>query len=263
MFDVTYLGALTAGVLTFLSPCILPLVPAYLCFISGQSLEQIAGRGNIRPNSVGAAAVGTLAPDDGPTVRWQTVFLPGLAFVLGLSLVFVLMGAAASGLGQFIAQHKRTLGTVGGGIIILFGLHYMGLFRLGFLNFEKRFHLQSKPAGLAGAFVIGLAFGFGWTPCVGPILSSILMIAAMGEDMTYGISLLSTFAAGLAIPFLLAALAAGPFMRFLSRFRRHMRAVELAMGGLLVVTGVLMVTGSLVAITAWLLRTFPILGGIN
>lgn len=258
MFDVSYLGALTAGVLTFLSPCILPLVPAYLCFISGQSLEQIAGRGNIRPGAGGAATL-----DDGPTVSWRTVFVPGLAFVLGLATVFVLMGAAASGLGQFVAQHKRTLGMVGGGIIVLFGLHYMGLFRIGFLNFEKRIHLQSKPAGLVGAYLIGLAFGFGWTPCVGPILSTILMIAATGDDMTYGISLLSTFAAGLGIPFLLAALAAGPFMRFLGRFRRHMRKVELAMGGFLVLTGVLILTGSLASVTGWLLRTFPVLNGLN
>lgn len=259
MFDVSYLGALTAGVLTFLSPCILPLVPAYLCFISGQSLEQIAGKGNIRPAASGAAAI----DDAAPTVAWHTVFLPGLAFVLGLSTVFIMMGAAASGLGQFIAEHKRTLGTVGGGVIVIFGLHYMGLFRLGFLNFEKRLHLENKPAGLIGAFIIGLAFGFGWTPCVGPVLSTILMVASGGDDVFYGMSLLSTFAAGLGIPFLLAALAAGPFMRFLSRFRRHMRKVELAMGGFLVLTGVLMLTGSMTDITAWLLRTFPILGGLN
>ncbi len=259
MFDVSYFGALTAGVLTFLSPCILPLVPAYLCFISGQSLEQIAGSANIRPGANGTASL----DGGGPTVNWKTVFLPGLAFVIGLSLVFIAMGAAASGFGQFIAQHKRTLGTVGGVIIVLFGLHYMGLFRLGFLNFEKRIHLQNKPAGLAGAFIIGLAFGFGWTPCVGPILSTILMIASTGDDALYGMSLLSTFSAGLGIPFLLAALAAGPFMRFLSRFRRHMRKVELAMGGFLVLTGVLILTGSLTDITGWMLRTFPVLGGLN
>lgn len=258
MFDVSYFGALTAGILTFLSPCILPLVPAYLCFISGQSLEQIAGRANIRPNLNGTATL-----EDGPTVGWRTVFPPGLAFVIGLSLVFVLMGAAASGLGQFVAQHKRTLGMVGGVIIVLFGLHTMGVFRVGFLNFEKRLHLQDKPAGVFGAFVLGLAFGFGWTPCVGPILSSILMIAATGDDVFYGVSLLSTFAAGLGIPFLLATLAAGRFMRFLARFRRHMRKVELAMGSFLVLTGVLILTGSLTSVTGWLLNTFPVLNGLN
>lgn len=252
-FDVSYFGALTAGVLTFLSPCILPLVPAYLCFISGLTLEQIAGGPPGRPGADGAAA---------PTGR-ATAFLPGLAFVLGLALVFILMGAAATGLGQFVAAHKRTLALVGGAIIIVFGLHYMGVFRIGFLNFEKRLHLQNKPAGLIGAFVIGLAFGFGWTPCVGPVLSTILMIAATGEDVGYGVSLLGTFAAGLGIPFLLAALGAGPFMRFLARFRRHMHKVELAMGGLLVATGVLIVTGGYIELQGWMLETFPALGRLN
>ncbi|MGC2857692.1 cytochrome c biogenesis CcdA family protein [Novispirillum sp. DQ9] len=244
-FDVTLVGALTAGVLTFLSPCILPLVPAYLCFISGMSLDQIT------------------ASRDGAAASGRGVFMAGVAFVLGLSLVFVLMGAAATGLGQLVAAHKRTLAVVGGGIIILFGLHYMGVFRIGFLNFEKRIHLQNKPAGLIGAFLIGLAFGFGWTPCVGPILSTILMIAATGEEGLYGVTLLSTFAAGLGIPFLLAALAAGPFMRFLSRFRRHMRKVELAVGAFLIGTGMLIITGGLSDVTVWMLEAFPSLGGMN
>lgn len=250
-FEVSYGAAALAGVLTFLSPCILPLVPAYLCFISGMSLEQIAGTGHLRSKGNGTVVVG------------RSVFWSGLAFVLGLSSVLIAMGAAATTLGGFVAQHKQTLAVIGGGIIIVFGLHYAGLFRISFLNFEKRLHLENKPAGLIGAYVIGLAFGFGWTPCVGPVLSTILMIASTGEDLHYGISLLSVFAAGLGIPFLLAALAAGPFMSFLGRFRRHMRKVELAMGGLLVATGLLIVTGGLTDITGWMLDTFPVLGGIN
>lgn len=254
-FGVTYPAALAAGVLTFLSPCILPLVPAYLCFISGLSLEQLTGDEPSASPATGAATARVSAA--------RTAFLPGLAFVIGLSLVFIAMGAAASGLGQFVAANKRTLALVGGGIIIVFGLHYMGAFRISFLNFEKRIHLQNKPAGLIGAFLIGLAFGFGWTPCVGPVLSTILMVAATGESPLYGVSLLSTFSAGLGIPFLAAALAAGPFMRFMGRFRRHMRKVEIGMGSLLVATGLLIITGGLTDVTAWMLDTFPILGGIN
>lgn len=256
-FDVSYPTAWVAGILTFLSPCILPLVPAYLCFISGMTLDQLTGA---QPRSAGAAAA-PIQVD--VATAGKTAFWPGLAFVLGLSTVFVLMGAAASSLGQFVAANKHTLALVGGGVIIVFGLHYMGLFRLSFLNFEKRMHLQNKPAGLIGAFIVGLAFGFGWTPCVGPVLSTILMVSSLGDDVWYGVSLLATFAAGLGIPFLLAALMAGPFMRFLGRFRRHMRKVELGMGGLLVATGVLIITGGLSDVTAWMLDTFPILEGLN
>lgn len=259
-FDVSYLTALSAGVLTFLSPCILPLVPAYLCFISGLSLEQLTGNAASKPAADGSAVVERPV---GAGQAARTAFLPGLAFVIGLSTVFILMGAAASSLGQLVSQYKRELAFGGGLIIIVFGLHYMGLFRIGFLNFEKRLHLENKPAGLIGAFVIGLAFGFGWTPCVGPVLSTILMIAATGEGAWSGVSLLGTFAAGLGIPFLLAALAAGPFMRFMARFRRHMRKVELAMGSLLVITGLLIVTGGYIQVQGWLLDTFPVLNTLN
>jgi len=257
-FDVSYAGALTAGVLTFLSPCILPLVPAYLCFISGMSLDQLTGGGRNDGAGVSAGGDGTAT-----LTAARTALVPGAAFVLGLSLVFVLLGAAASGLGQVIAQYKRELAVGGGVVIILFGLHYMGVFRIGFLNFEKRIHLESKPAGIIGAFLVGLAFGFGWTPCVGPVLSTILMIAATGDSPWYGVSLLSTFAAGLGIPFLLAALAAGPFMRFLQKFRRHMRKIEITIGGFLVLTGALIITGGYIEVQAWLLETFPALGTLN
>ncbi len=259
-FDVSYLTALTAGILTFLSPCILPLVPAYLCFISGLSLEQLTGGGQAKPALAGGPEEEEKDMGAGAA---HAALLPGLAFVIGLSTVFILMGAAASSLGQLVSQHKRELALAGGIVIIVFGLHYMGLFRIGFLNFEKRLHLQNKPAGLIGAFVIGLAFGFGWTPCVGPVLSTILMIAATGDGPWSGVGLLGTFAAGLGIPFLLAALAAGPFMRFLARFRRHMRKVELAMGSLLVITGLLIVTGGYIEVQGWLLDAFPALGDLN
>lgn len=243
--DVSFLAALSAGILTFLSPCILPLVPAYLCFISGSSLEQLTQK------------------EDHPNFKRAPVIWAGLAFVLGLSSVFMAMGAAATSLGQAIAQYKQSLSMVGGTIIIVFGLHYMGLFRIAFLNFEKRIHPEQKPAGLIGAYILGLAFGFGWTPCVGPVLSTILMIAGGMGDLSHGIILLAIFSAGLGIPFLIAAALSGPFMHFLSRFKGHLHKVEFAMGSLLVLTGTLVLTGSLTDITGWILETFPILNGLN
>ncbi|KAF0113947.1 MAG: cytochrome c-type bioproteinis protein [Rhodospirillaceae bacterium] len=178
--QISYAAALGGGVLAFLSPCILPLVPAYLCFISGFSLEQITA-------------------DDRPAAhRWEG-FLAGSLLVLGLGTVFVALGAAASSIGQILAGFRDWLAGIGGVLIIGFGLHYMGVFRLVFLDVERRLHLESRPAGLLGAFLVGLAFGFGWTPCVGPILGSILMIAGSGDSMRYGVSLLAVFAAGLGV----------------------------------------------------------------
>lgn len=242
-FDVSYPAAVGAGVLTFLSPCILPLVPAYLSFISGLSLEQV-----------------TSDRHGGETRR---VMAAGVAFVLGLGTVFVLMGAAASGLGQILAEWRDGLAVAGGGLIVLFGLHYIGVFRIAALNLEKRFHLRDRPPGLLGAFAIGLAFGFGWTPCVGPVLATILMVAGNSGSPWYGVSLLAAFAFGLGIPFLVAALAAARFMRFLAHTRHHVRWVERAMGGLLVGTGVLILTGTLDTVSGWLQTHFPALSGLN
>ncbi|MDV7340914.1 cytochrome c biogenesis protein CcdA [Terasakiella sp. A23] len=243
--DVSFLAAFTAGILTFLSPCILPLVPAYLCFISGNSLEQLTSK------------------ESSEDFQRSRVLWAGLAFVLGLSSIFITMGAAATSLGQAIAQYKQTLAMIGGGVILIFGLHYMGLFKIAFLNFERRFHPDQKPASLIGAFVLGLAFGFGWTPCVGPVLSTILMIAGGMGELSQGIGLLAVYAAGLSIPFLLAAALSAHFMGFLGKFRRHLHKVEIAMGLLLVATGLLILTGSLTNITAWMLKTFPVLNGLN
>jgi cytochrome c-type biogenesis protein len=231
-FDVSYAAAFGAGALSFLSPCVLPLIPAYLCFLGGVGLDQLDGaRRSVRTSA--------------------------LAFVLGFSLVFIGMGAGASALNRLILDNMETLSVAAGLVIIVFGLHYMGVLRIAFLNFEKRVHVQSRPAGLFGAFVLGLAFAFGWTPCVGPILATILMVAASGNSVGYGVSLLAAYAAGLGIPFLLAALAARPFLAFLSRFRRHMRMVELAIGSLLIVTGLLILTGSMNLIGNGLMDLVP------
>ena len=247
-FDVSYIGAVGAGMLSFLSPCVLPLVPAYLCYLGGVSLEQLTDE----------------APRDEAVERpGGRIVAAALAFVCGFSVVFISLGASASAISGLLLEHKLVLGKIAGVVIILFGLHFMGLFRIGFLNFEARLHMQSKPAGLLGAFVIGLAFAFGWTPCIGPVLATILAVAAQSESVTFGTSLLTAYALGLGIPFVIAALAARPFMRWAQRFRRHMPTIEKGVGGLLVVTGVLFLFNSFELLGFWLIEAFPILGQIG
>ena len=243
--QVTYIGALVAGVLSFASPCVLPLIPAYISFLGGASLEQLTDENGV----------------DKATSR--RVFYAALAFVLGFSTVFVILGASATAISGVLIQHAILLGQIAGVVIVIFGFHFMGLFRIGFLNFEKRFHLENKPAGLVGSFILGLAFAFGWTPCVGPILASVLMVAASGDSVMYGTSLLGVYAAGLGIPFLAAALAVKPFMNFMKRFRQHMHKVEIVVGSLLVVTGVVIFTGDINELAIWLLETFPIFSAVG
>jgi cytochrome c-type biogenesis protein len=240
-FDVSYGGAAAAGALSFLSPCVLPLIPAYLCFLGGVGLDELTEHRGAARRVVPAA----------------------VAFVLGFAAVFVAMGATASALNRLILDNMSWLSLAAGAVIIVFGLHYMGALRIGFLNFEKRVHVESKPAGIVGAFVLGLAFAFGWTPCVGPILATILMIAAGKESVAEGVGLLSAYAAGLGLPFLAAAVLAGPFMAFLARFRRHMRKVELTIGSALVITGALILSGKMNVIGQWLLDNVPALQSVG
>ncbi|MDP7424906.1 MAG: cytochrome c biogenesis protein CcdA [Rhodospirillales bacterium] len=240
MIEITYFGALVAGLLSFASPCVLPLIPAYISFLGGASLSQ-------------------LTEEDGVDVATQKrVFYAAIAFVLGFSTVFIALGASATTISALIAQNSLLLGQIAGVIIVIFGLHFIGVFRIGFLNFEKRFHLENKPTGLAGSYILGLAFAFGWTPCVGPILASVLMVATSGDSIGYGISLLTVYAAGLGIPFLVAAFAVKPFMKFLSRFKSQMRKIELTIGGLLIITGITIFTGDLAEAANWLLETVPV-----
>lgn len=238
-FSITYLGAFGAGLLSFVSPCVLPLIPAYLCFLGGASLDELMAEGGVDKEVQ------------------KRVFASAIAFVLGFATVFIVLGATATTVSNMVAENIGILSKIAGVIIVIFGLHYMGVFRIGFLNFEKRVHIEQKPTGLLGSYIIGLAFAFGWTPCVGPILATILMVAASGEEVSYGISLLAVYAAGIGLPFLLAAFAVKPFMGFLGRFRRHMRKVEITIGGLLVVTGIAIFTGSLAEVSNWILETFP------
>jgi len=242
-FEISYLGALGAGILSFLSPCVLPLVPPYLCFIGGVSLEQMTDDEESLPPGV-----------------MRSVMLSSVVFVLGFTTVFVMLGATASTVGEFIADYIDILSKIAGGIIIILGLHFMGVFRIPILFREARFHAEKKPAGLIGPYIIGLAFAFGWTPCVGPVLAAILMVAGSESSITYGMGLLAVYSAGLGIPFILAAGAMKPFMKFMVKFRTHVQTVERVIGALLVLTGILFLTGSMADISYWMLEAFPSLG---
>lgn len=243
--DVTYAGAFGAGLLSFLSPCVLPLVPPYLCFLGGVTLDQITD---------------DETPD--PAIM-RRVFLSALLFVLGFSTIFVSLGATASAIGQLVADYLDVLAKIAGVVIAVLGLHFMGILKIPLLYREARFQTETKPASLIGAYVVGLAFAFGWTPCVGPILAAILFVAGSDDSVMYGTTLLGAYSAGLGAPFLLAAFAVRPFLGFMQRFRRHMQTVERVIGGLLVVTGALFVTGSFSEIAFWLLETFPALGTVG
>ena len=242
--EVTLLGAVFAGLLSFVSPCVLPLVPPYLGFLAGTSLEDVAE--------------GRAASDAS-----RRVFYTSIAFVAGFSTVFVALGASASLIGQAISQYINVLGTLAGIIIIVMGLHFLGLFRIGLLYREARVQVERKPAGLPGAYVLGLAFAFGWTPCVGPILAAILFVAGAESTAGQGAILLTAYALGLGVPFLGAALFAGPFLRLMARFRRHLGRVEQAMGVVMIVTGILFLGGWMQQASFWLLETFPIFSQIG
>jgi cytochrome c-type biogenesis protein len=231
--------------LSFLSPCVLPLVPPYLCFIGGVSLEQISEDEELPPGVM------------------RAVVLSAVVFVLGFSTVFIALGATASTIGDFIVDYMDILSKIAGGVIIVLGLHFIGIIRIPILYREARFHAEKKPAGLIGPYIIGLAFAFGWTPCVGPVLAAILMVAGSESSITYGMGLLAVYSAGLGIPFILAAVAMKPFMDFMARFRRHLQTVERVIGALLVLTGILFMTGSMADIAFWILETFPSIGTIG
>ncbi|MHB2168794.1 cytochrome c biogenesis CcdA family protein [Alsobacter sp. R-9] len=242
MADVTLTAAVFAGILSFLSPCVLPLVPPYLCFLAGTTIEEFA--------------------DGGVKRARRDVLIAAALFVLGFSTVFVMLGATASVLGQLIRQYMDTLSLLAGVAIVLMGLHFLGIFRMRFLYREARVQVE-KPVGMWGAYVMGLAFAFGWTPCIGPILATILAVAGSEDTVARGAILLSAYSAGLGIPFLLAALALEPFTGFMRRFRKRMGLVEKTMGALLVMTGVAFLTGSFTTMSFWLLETFPALGRLG
>lgn len=239
MDQVTLLTAFVAGFLSFVSPCVLPLIPGYLSFVSGLSLEEM------RSGAAGNASA-----------RRQ-VLLASIAFVLGFSSVFIALGASASAIGEFLMSRLPLLGKIAGVLIIVFGLHTMGVFRLRFLETEKRIHTSRKPAGLVGSFFVGIAFAFGWTPCIGPILGGILTIAGSRDSIGEGIRLLAIYSMGLGIPFLLTAVAVDRFFAATARIRRYYHAIEVASGALLVAIGLLIFTNRFTIIARYLEPYFP------
>ncbi|MGH6761582.1 MAG: cytochrome c biogenesis CcdA family protein [Phyllobacterium sp.] len=247
MIDVSYLTALGAGALSFLSPCVLPLVPPYLCYMAGVSVDDFRREGDhAHANPVRRA-----------------LLVSSLAFVLGFSTVFIALGAGASSIGGFLRAWQQEIAILAGVVIIVMGLNFLGVFRLSLLSREARFQTKGQPANPMAAYVMGLAFAFGWTPCIGPVLGPILALAGARDTVLDGAVLLAVYSAGLGIPFVIAALFSGAFMRFLSQFRLHLGKVEKLMGALLVVTGVLFLTGGLQSFSYWLLETFPALGRIG
>ena len=241
--DISLLSALIAGALSFLSPCVLPLVPPYLCYMAGISVDQFRG--------------GTDEASRAATRR--SVLRSAFFFTLGFATVFVALGAGASTIGVLLRQHLDLLSKVGGLIIIVMGLNFLGVFRIGLLAREARFQGGGQPATLTGAYVMGLAFAFGWTPCIGPVLGAILGVAASRETVGGGAVLLAVYSLGLAVPFWIAAGFSGAFMRFLSKFRRHLGMVEKLMGALLVLTGLAFLFGFVTDMAIWFQQTFPIL----
>ncbi|MEM9581200.1 MAG: cytochrome c biogenesis protein CcdA [Pseudomonadota bacterium] len=230
--------ALLAGIISFLSPCVLPIVPPYLAFMSGLTVPEMQGTSAAR-RQTGLAAV---------------------FFVLGLSTIFLLLGFTASVFGAFFLQNQVLFGQVAGVVIIVFGLHFLGVFRIPFLDREARLDAGDRGGSAFGAYVLGLAFAFGWTPCIGPQLGAILSLAASEADVARGTLLLGVYALGLGIPFLLAAFFIDRAMGVMTRLKRHLGLIEKISGLLLIAVGVAMVTGAFAAMAYWLLETFPALG---
>lgn len=240
MDTVSYLTSFVAGFLSFVSPCVLPLIPGYVSFISGLSLEEM------REISEGRAAAAR-----------RQVLVASMAFVLGFSLVFIALGASASAIGDFLGRRLPLLGKVAGAIIIVLGLHTTGIFRIKWLEMEKRVQTRQKPTSLAGALLVGVAFAFGWTPCIGPILGGILVIAGRQDSVTEGVLLLAVYSAGLGIPFVVTSVAVNQFFAASARIRRHFRTIEVVSGVLLIAIGVLIFTDQFTAIARFLQDYLP------
>jgi cytochrome c-type biogenesis protein len=235
--NVSIPAALLAGLVSFLSPCVLPLVPPYLIYLTGATIEHVAN-------------------EETEQASKRAVMISASLFVLGFSTVFVLLGASASLIGGLIRAWSAELSVIAGIVIILMGLHFLGLTRIGLLMREGRLPIP-KPVGLWGAYVMGLAFAFGWTPCIGPILAAILSIAAAEATVAKGAGLLAVYSAGLGIPFLIAAFMVEQFSSLFARMKRHLANVERAMGVLMIVTGIGFLTGAVSGVSIWLLETFP------
>jgi cytochrome c-type biogenesis protein len=242
--NVSLLAALLAGAVSFLSPCVLPLVPGYLSYVTGRSVDELRARSHRERIAILRAS---------------------LAFVLGFSTVFVALGASATAVGRLLLAYKLEANLVGGVIIIVFGLFLTGLLNLRWLNFDLRWvhRLRTGGGGWLSSYLLGLAFAFGWTPCIGPILGSILTVSASSAGTVSGIVLLSVYSLGLGLPFLLAALLVERFLEHMKTLRRWSRPLYIGSGVIMILMGIVMITGQLTAFSYWLLKTFPVLGRIG
>lgn len=236
MGNITFITAFGAGILSFISPCILPIVPGYLSFISGVTFDELQGK---------------------QQKIISRVFINSLFFVLGFSVVFISLGASASFISGFLRDYMHIIGKIAGALIFILGLHFVGLFKIRWLNYERRFQVGSKRLGIVGSFIVGLAFAFGWTPCIGPILAGILALAAVEETVSRGVLLLGFYSAGLAVPFLITAIAFNSFIAVSSKIKSHFKLVEVIAGGFLIMVGLLIFTNSLGYVSAAISNWFP------
>lgn len=244
-FDIGYSAAAIAGLLSFLSPCILPIVPFYLCYLAGMSFEALSDEDDLSPQAR------------------RRIFLSTILFALGVATVFFGLGASATYFGQALREWFGVLKYAAAAIILIMGLHFLGVLRIGLLFRQARLDPGEHGLGLAGAYLVGLAFAFGWTPCVGPVLASILFMAAGADSATEGGFLLLAYAAGMTLPFVIAGLFVGPFLRWAKGFRRHLGVIEKAMGALLIVFAVLIATDSINIIADWMLSIAPNIGTLQ
>lgn len=245
MFDMTYLGAALAGLLSFFTPCILPMVPFYLCYMAGISMSELRGENEIAPGAQGRLVVSAIC------------------FALGVTTIFMLLGMGATAIGQTFGQWKQPLSYVAAGVLFIFGLHFLGVIRIPLLYREARVESTVAPTSMIGAYVMGLAFGFGWTPCVGPALAAILMIASGMGDIWRGVLLLIVYGLAMTAPFVVAALFAKPFLGWMQRHRRHLGHVEKVMGVMLIVFAILIATNTVNVISQWMIDTIPGVGALG
>ncbi|WP_296424752.1 cytochrome c biogenesis protein CcdA [Yoonia sp.] len=239
MLDISYLGAALAGLLSFFTPCVLPMVPFYLCYMAGISMNELRGEDSIPPGVV------------------RKLVISAVFFALGVTTIFVMLGMGATAVGQTFGHWRQTLSYVAAGILFLFGLHFLGILRIPLLYREARVESKAEPSTVFGAYLMGLAFGFGWTPCVGPALASILMIASGMGDIWRGGLLLFVYGMAMTFPFIVAAIFAKPFLGWMQRNRKYLGYVEKVMGVMLIIFALLIATNSVNYIAQWMIETFP------
>jgi len=239
MLEITYFGAVIAGLLSFFTPCVLPMVPFYLSYMAGISMHELRGE------------------DDFPPGTQRKLVFSAVAFALGVTTIFVLLGMGATAVGGAFGQWKQELSYVAAAVLLLFGLHFLGVMRIPLLYREARVESAAAPSNMLGAYLMGLAFGFGWTPCVGPALASILMMASGFGNIWQGGVLLFVYGFSMTLPFIVAALFARPFLGWAQRNRKYLGVVEKAMGVMLIVFATLIATNSVNYIAQWMIETFP------